>query len=411
MGKKSNFASQPYPLLQMNQPRKICFITGTRADYGIMAPLMLALRDDSRCRLQVIATNMHLSAAFGMTVDEIERDGITVDEQVVMLDNPPRTDPVSIVRSMSRELSGMADALQRLRPDMVVILGDRYEMLTAASACLIFGIPVAHIAGGDITEGAIDDSIRHAITKLSRFHFTTTDDYRQRVIQLGEEPSRVFHVGSLAAETLHSRPVTMSLQQLNESIGFDLSPRFLLVTFHPVTTEPRSAASQTSQLLEALTRAMDMGLKVLFTMPNSDANGSLIADMIKDWTAKHSENAVAVASLGHRRYYAALAHCAAVVGNSSSGLCEAPSFGVATIDIGNRQRGRAAGPTVFHCEPSASQITDLIKHVTSPDTITKISRNPVNPYYKPGTLDAIHNILITTPLPDSIAKRFYDLRP
>lgn len=389
----------------MSARRKICIVTGTRAEYGIMSRLMQSLKEDDRVELQIVATNMHLSPEFGLTVKEIEDDGFKVDKKVEMLLSSDT--PTGTVKSMGLSSIGLADAYAELSPDLIVILGDRYEMLAAASAALIFGIPVAHLYGGEITEGAYDDAIRHAITKLSYLHFTSTEEYRRRVIQMGEASERVYWVGALGADNI-SNSATMSLSELEESIDADLGKSFLLVTFHPVTKEPGSAESQTMALLSALEEVTDRH-NILFTMPNSDTDGRIVAAMIQDWAKDHPGKACAVTSLGRARYYSALSHCAAVVGNSSSGLVEAPSFRKPTLNIGNRQKGRAQGNTVVNCEATFEEIRKGLSRILEPQTIAEIAEKGVNPYVKPGTLEAIHSALVETTLPLNASKHFYDI--
>lgn len=369
--------------------RKICFVTGTRADYGIMSRLMKELNADPAIELQIVATNMHLSPAHGMTVTEIEKDGLTVSARISM--NREGDTPGQIVRSMGEEMTGMADVLERLSPDLIVILGDRYEMLVAASAALIFSIPVAHLYGGEITEGANDDAIRNAITMLSSWHFTSTDEYRRRIIAMGKPAHTVFHVGALGADNI-SHFIPLSLESLETSIGFPLSDRFLLVTFHPATMEPGQAAMQTKNLLSALNHFTDTH-KILFTMPNSDAEGDTVAQLIEQWVSRNSENSVAVKSLGRERYYTALSYAAAVIGNSSSGLTEAPSFGIPTVNIGNRQKGRAFGSTVIHCGTDTEDITSAINQALSPEFREYCHQHPDNPYALPDTLSRLLTIL------------------
>lgn len=389
----------------MNARRKICVVTGTRAEYGIMSRLMRSLKEDCRVELQIVATNMHLSPEFGLTVREIENDGFKVDKKVEMLLSSDT--PTGTVKSMGLASIGIADAYAELSPDLIVILGDRYEMLAAASAALIFGIPVAHLYGGEITEGAYDDAIRHAITKLSYLHFTSTEEYRHRVIQMGESPERVHWVGALGADNI-SNSATMSLTELEESIGADLGKSFLLVTFHPVTKEPGSAEAQTRALLSALEEIVDRH-NILFTLPNSDTDGRIVARLVQDWAGAHPDKACAVTSLGRARYYSALAHCTAVVGNSSSGLVEAPSFRKPTLNIGNRQKGRAQGNTVVNCEATFEEIRKGLSKILDSETIAKIAENGTNPYVKPGTLEAIHSVLVESPLPANASKHFYDI--
>lgn len=386
--------------------RKICIITGTRAEYGIMSSLMRNLKEDSNVELQIIATNMHLSPEFGLTVKEIENDGFVVDKKVEMLLSSDTH--VGTVKSMGLASIGYADAINELKPDLIVILGDRFEMLAAASAALIFGIPIAHLHGGEITEGAYDDSIRHAITKLSYLHFTSTDEYRKRVIQMGESPYRVFWVGSLGVDNISNTDI-MSVCELEKSINAKLGESFLLVTFHPVTKESGQAQIQTKALLDALEQVVDKH-NILFTLPNSDTDGRIIAKMIEDWSSTHPQETAVMTSLGRKRYYSALAHCTAVIGNSSSGLVEAPSFRKPTLNIGNRQKGRTQGNTIINCEATRDDIEYGLSKILNPEIIEMIEKNGINPYAKENTLQLIHNAIVETPLPSQATKHFYDIK-
>lgn len=390
----------------MDDKRKICFVTGTRAEYGILSRLMLSLKEDDSVELQIIATNMHLSPEFGMTVREIEEDGLRVDRKVEMLLSSDTA--VGTVKSMGLASIGLADAYAELEPDLIVILGDRFEMLAAASAALIFGIPVAHLHGGEVTEGAYDDSIRHAITKLSFLHFTSTEEYRDNVIQMGESPECVFWVGALGAANISSGDI-MSLTELEESLDFKLGDNFLLVTFHPVTKEPGQAEAQTQALLESLEKVLDTH-KILFTLPNSDTDGRVIGKMVRNWVQPHPDRAIAVTSLGRQRYYSALKHCKAVVGNSSSGLCEAPSFRKPTLNIGIRQQGRAQGNTVVNCDPTHESISEGLGKVLSKKFTDFVSREGSNPYVKLDTLASIMTVLKEYPLPKHPVKHFFKIQ-
>ena len=307
--------------------RKICVFTGTRAEYGIMSRLMRMIQDDSDLQLQIIATNMHLSPEFGLTYKEIEADGFHIDKKVEMLLSSDTAN--GTVKSMGLATIGFADALEDLKPDLAIILGDRYEMLAAAESCLIYKIPIAHIAGGAISEGAYDDAIRHCITKLSHIHFTETEEYRNRVIQLGEQPENVICTGALGVNNIRNEEI-MPLDELERSINFNLCNKFLLVTFHPVTMEMATAAEQCDYLLTALKEINDE-YQILFTLPNSDTDGRIIIKKINDFVAKDPLRAYAITSLGKKRYYSALKYTSAVVGNSSSGLVEAPSFNIPTL--------------------------------------------------------------------------------
>lgn len=384
--------------------RKICVITGTRAEYGILSNLMKLIQQDEDLLLQIIATNMHLSPEFGLTYREIENDGFKIDKKVEMLlssDTPNGT-----VKSMGLATIGFADALEDLKPDLIVILGDRYEMLAAAQAALIYKIPVAHLYGGEITEGAYDDSIRHAITKLSHLHFTSTEEYRHRVIQLGEDPERVFYVGALGIDNILNEPI-MSLAKLEESLKFSLSPHYLLITFHPVTMETNTTQIQCEALLKVLESVIDK-YKLLFTLPNSDTDGRVIISLINDFVNLHPDKSLAITSLGKERYYAALKHASAVIGNSSSGLVEAPSFHIPTLNIGNRQKGRTRGDSVVDCEATYDNISKSLHYVLSPEMSNR-AINTCNPYMKSGTLNAIFKIIAQYSLNALVNKSFYNI--
>lgn len=384
--------------------RKICVITGTRAEYGILSNLMKLIQQDEDLLLQIIATNMHLSPEFGLTYREIENDGFKIDKKVEMLlssDTPNGT-----VKSMGLATIGFADALEDLKPDLIVILGDRYEMLAAAQAALIYKIPVAHLYGGEITEGAYDDSIRHAITKLSHLHFTSTEEYRHRVIQLGEDPERVFYVGALGIDNILNEPI-MSLAKLEKSLKFSLSPHYLLITFHPVTMETNTTQIQCEALLKVLESVIDK-YKLLFTLPNSDTDGRVIISLINDFVNLHPDKSLAITSLGKERYYAALKHASAVIGNSSSGLVEAPSFHIPTLNIGNRQKGRTRGDSVVDCEATYDNISKSLHYVLSPEMSNR-AINTCNPYMKSGTLNAIFKIIAQYSLNALVNKSFYNI--
>lgn len=384
--------------------RKICFFTGSRAEYGIMSRLMRMVADSLDCELQIVATNMHLSPDFGLTYKEIEADGFRIDKKVEMLISSDTCN--GTVKSMGLANIGFADALEELRPDLVVILGDRYEMLCAAQACLIYRIPVAHLYGGAITEGAYDDAIRHAITKLSHLHFTSTEEYRRRVIQMGEQPERVFNVGSLGVYNIKNETI-MSLQELESSLGVSLGERFLLVTYHPVTMEIDKASVQCDDLLKALSE-VNNDYKLLFTLPNSDTGGRIIISKVNDYVKRNSDKAFVIKSLGKKRYYSALKYASAVVGNSSSGLVEAPSFHVPTLNIGIRQQGRVRGKSVCDVSADYKSIKDGLKKVLSPDFI-ETTKKSINPYEKDGTLEAIYRIISTSSLTNITKKKFHDL--
>lgn len=382
--------------------RKICFFTGTRAEYGIMSRLMRMVADYPDCEIQIIATNMHLSPEFGLTYREIEADGFHINKKVEMLLSSDTAN--GTVKSMGLATIGFADALEDLKPDLAVILGDRYEMLCAAQTCLIYKIPVAHLFGGEITEGAYDDAIRHAITKLSHLHFTSTEEYRQHIIQMGEQPDRVFYVGSLGVNNIKNEPV-MTLPELEESLNFKLGNKFLLITFHPVTMENNTAAGQCDDLLKAL-EEINNEYQLLFTLPNSDTDGRAIISKVNEYVTLHPEKAYAINSLGKKRYYSALKYASAVVGNSSSGLVEAPSFHIPTLNVGDRQKGRTRGESIIDVPAYYPDIKKGLEKALSSDFINH-AKTAENPYEKDETVESIFNVITNHPLEGIIAKKFY----
>ena len=380
--------------------RKICVVTGSRAEYGLLNGLMKAIHEDADLQLQVIATNMHLSPEFGLTFREIEKDGFTINKKVEMLlssDTPNAT-----AKSVGLGTIGFADAYEDLQPDMIVVLGDRYEILSAVSTALFYKIPVAHLHGGEITEGAYDDCIRHAITKMSHLHFTATEEYRNRVIQLGEQPDRIFNVGAIGIENIKKVPLMLK-KELEESIGFDMSDKCLLVTYHPVTLENSSAEEQCKNLLAALEQFNDY--RIIFTMPNSDTNGRIIMHEIEKFVEKNKERSIAFKSLGLRRYLSALQYVTAVIGNSSSGIIEVPSFGIPTLNIGNRQKGRIAANSVVNSGTSEEDILAGLKKILYAE-----KKEITNPYEGKNTIADILQVLKTYPLKRLIQKSFYNLK-
>lgn len=385
--------------------RKICVVTGTRAEYGLLSRLMRMIKDSQETQLQVIATNMHLSPKYGNTYKEIEKDGFTIDCKVPIIDENGRNDSLSTVLEMSRGLKGYAEAYQKLNPDMLLILGDRYEMLAAATAALIMRIPIAHISGGAISEGAFDDAIRHSITKMSQLHFTEAEDYRRRVIQLGEQPDRVFHVGALGVENIKKLPL-MTKEEIEKEIGFKIDKNTILVTYHPVTLGNHSAEHDIIEFMNALNQRPDV--RVIFTMPNSDTGGQAIVDAINAFVANNPERSIAYKSLGVLRYLSVMKEVCAVVGNSSSGLVEVPSFGIPTLNIGDRQKGRLAAESVLNCETDCASILAGLDRVLSLEFL-QIASHAHNPYDKEGTAQAIFDVISKYPLENLNQKHFYDL--
>ncbi len=383
--------------------RKICCFTGTRAEYGLLQPLLHAIEKHPHLQLQLLVSGAHLSQEQGETWRQIVADGFTIDEKVDI--QPGGESPVDSCRAMGLGLSGYAQAFERLQPDLLVLLGDRYEAFAAAAAATLCNLPIAHLHGGEITCGAVDDALRHAISKLSLLHFTATDTYRRRVIQLGEDPARVFNVGAIGLDGLETRPL-LDCKELEAEIGLDLSKPTLLLTFHPATREPGSASGQVKELLLALDQ---LQLQVIFTGANTDAEGTTINRMIADYQSKNRQSCVVFPSLGQQRYLSAMRYVAAVIGNSSSGIIEAPSFGIPTINIGQRQAGRLYSASVINCPPEREAIVAACRKALSESFRHKIKDLP-NPYRQKNTVKRILEILFNYRL-GGTPKGFYDLPP
>lgn len=384
--------------------RKICVITGSRAEYGLLGSLMSAILADAELQLQVIATNMHLSPEFGLTYKEIEQDGFRIDKKVEMLLSSDTSNGTA--KSVGLATIGFADAYEDLQPDLLVVLGDRFEILAAVSAALFYRIPVAHLHGGEITEGAYDDCIRHAITKMSHLHFTSTEEYRKRVIQLGEHPDRVFNVGALGVENI-KKVELISKKELEKELDFELTDKCFLVTYHPATLENSTAKEQMEALLDALKNFPDY--KVLFTMPNSDTDSRVMIRMVDEYVRCFPHKCQAFVSLGLKRYLSALQYVTGVIGNSSSGIIEVPSFGIPTLNIGNRQKGRIAADSVINCDITTIDIVKGIERILELSQVLKVKEN-LNPYDKNGTTESILEVLKKYPLKNIIRKSFYDLK-
>jgi GDP/UDP-N,N'-diacetylbacillosamine 2-epimerase (hydrolysing) len=382
--------------------KKICVITGTRAEYGLLRWVMQGIKEDPTLTLQIIATGMHLSPEFGLTYKTIEQDGFTIDRKIEMLTSSDT--PVGIAKSMGLGMIGFADALYEMRPDLIVVLGDRFEIFSAVSAALIACIPVAHIHGGEATEGAFDEALRHSITKMSHLHFVAAEAYRQRVICLGESPDRVFLVGGLGVDVIKQSQL-LDRVALEASLEFKLGRKNLLITFHSTTLEISTAEEQMQELLDALEALKDVHL--IFTMPNADTNGRLLIKMIQGFVDRHP-NARAYSSMGQLRYLSCIAQVDGVVGNSSSGLTEAPTFQKGTINIGDRQRGRLQAASVINCEPTKASITNALKRLYSNDFQSNLSQ-VVNPYGVGGASKKVVDILKNYPINSIIKKTFYDL--
>ncbi|MDC3234531.1 UDP-N-acetylglucosamine 2-epimerase [Candidatus Puniceispirillum sp.] len=381
--------------------KKICVVTGTRAEYGLLRWLMEGIRQSPELELQLVVTGMHLSPEFGLTVDAIEADGFMVDRRVEMLLSSDST--VGVTKSMGLGMIGFADVLVDLKPDLMLVLGDRYEIFAAAASAMIAQIPIAHLHGGETTEGAFDEAIRHSITKMSHLHFVAADEYRRRVIQLGEQPEYVFNVGGLGIDNI-LRLKLLSRAELEEAINFKLAKQNLLITFHPVTLEHNTSAQQLDELLAALAELKDTAL--IFTMPNADTEGRALLSQIEIFCAQHSQ-ARAYTSLGQMRYLSCIQHVDGVVGNSSSGLSEVPSLKKGTINIGNRQRGRLRAASVIDCEPKRKSIRIALERLYSNEFQTELPKVE-NPYGNGGASEAILCILKNHSFKNLLKKTFFD---
>jgi GDP/UDP-N,N'-diacetylbacillosamine 2-epimerase (hydrolysing) len=383
--------------------KNICVLTSARAEYGLLKPVITKLNAADTFDVRIAVTGAHLSPEFGLTYREIEKDGFRIDEKIEILVSADT--PSSVSKSMGLAMTGFADYFARRTPDLLIVLGDRYETFAVAAAALNQGIPIAHLYGGETTEGAVDEAYRHAITKMSTLHFTSTGAYRNRVIQLGEQPDRVYNVGAIGIENiLHEK--LLSKEELERSLGCDLSEPYAVVTFHPVTLEQNSAGEQAASLLEACRECR--GMRFIFTKANADAGGRAINRLIDEYTGKN-DHMVAFASLGTRQYLSALKYCAMVIGNSSSGLIEAPSFGIPTVNIGDRQRGRIQAGSVAQCEPDQEAIAKAMDIARSRSFRDK-AKATVNPYGNGETSDQIVGIITEYLLHGNtdLKKRFYD---
>lgn len=383
--------------------KTICVVTGSRAEYGLFNPLLEGIKKTPSFQLQIIVTGMHLSSVYGSTYQEILRDGFKINEKVKI----PLTDdtPEGVTRSLGMGVIGFAPAFKRLKPDLVILSGDRFETYSAAIAAFVARIPIAHLHGGELTEGAVDDAFRHSITKMSFLHFTSTRVYRRRVIQLGEDPGRVFNVGALGIENI-MRTKLLSKEALEKELGFDLNGKVALVTFHPVTLEHNTSKQQLDQILSALDSFKD--LKVVFTKPNSDMNGKIIIKLIDEYVKSKKGRAVSFTSLGRLKYLSLMKYVDVMLGNSSSGIIEMPSFGKPTVNVGDRQKGRIAAKSVIQCAPKQECVKKALKKAFS----QKFNRDCAkikNPY-DGGLASKKIIVILKKELPKikSLKKKFYD---
>lgn len=386
--------------------KRIGIMTGTRAEYGLLKSLMQEINKDNDLELYLIVSGMHLSPEFGMTYKEIEEDGFEINAKVEMLLSSDS--PAGISKSIGLGVIGFADEFQRADLDMLILLGDRYEALSAAISAMVMRIPIAHLHGGELTEGAIDEGIRHSITKMSYLHFTSTEQYRNRVIQLGENPERVFYVGALGVENIKKINL-MTKEELEKSIHFEIDENTVVVTYHPVTLENNTVEEQFLNLLKVLDR--NPKIRMIFTKANADTNGRIVNELIDKYTAQNSERACAFMSFGQKRYLSALKYCRIVIGNSSSGIIEAPSFGKPIINIGDRQKGRICADSVINCGYTQQEIQQAMETALTKEFENKAS-NCRNPYEKENTAANIISVIKDYLLNDKIKlkKGFYDIK-
>ena len=386
----------------MFNKRKLCVVTGTRAEYGLLKHLIMEINKSDQFELILLVTGTHLSDKYGYTFEEIEQDGLLINLKIdiqIVGDKPN-----DIANSTALSIQGFSNAYTDLNPDLIIILGDRYELLGAAISAMYHQIPIAHIHGGEVTIGAIDEGIRHSITKLSHLHFVANDVYRNRVIQLGENPNFVFNVGGLGVDAIKKTNL-LSRDELESSLNFKFKNKNLLVTFHPVTLENSTSSYQMKELLKAL--AIRKDCQIIFTMPNSDPNSRVLFDLIECFVKEHT-NSFFYTSLGQTRYFSCLAQVDAVIGNSSSGLLEVPSFKKATVNIGDRQTGRLKASSVIDCNPDFNSINNAIDQIYT-ESFQNIISQTINPYGDGGSVEAILDILKSLSYKNLLKKNFHDL--
>ena len=382
--------------------KKICVVTGTRAEFGLLKLLITKLQKSDKVDLQLCVTGAHLATEFGLTYREIESEGFFINSKIEIILSSDT--PTGVSKSMGLGLIGFSQEFERLQPDLIILLGDRYEIIVAAIAATVARVPIAHIHGGEITEGAIDDAFRHSITKMSHLHFVATDEYKKRVIQLGENPEFVYNVGGLGVDVIRNTKF-LSKKQLEEKLNIKFWRRNILVTFHPETLEEKSTINHMIELLNALNRYDDT--KIIFTMPNADTGGRIFMKLIHEFNSKNS-NSVVFSSLGILNYLSVLRIVNMVVGNSSSGLLEVPSFNIPTINIGDRQKGRTKPLSVIDCKPNMQSIVSAIKKGLSNDFNERI-KNVVNPYGDGGSSKKIFEVISKIKLNKLRNKSFIDV--
>ena len=382
--------------------RKICVVTGSRADYGLLRSVMQGIKNDPNLIIQVIATGMHLSPTFGLTYKEIESDGFFIDEKVEVITEIDT--PEEISQSIAKGITGCAKAFNRLEPDLILLLGDRYEIFSAAIAAHVALIPIAHIHGGELTGGALDEAFRHSISKMSSLHFVAAEEYKKRLIQLGENPKKIYLAGGLGVDSIKKHKL-LNKHELENKLNIKFLDKSLLITFHPVTLDIESSEFQFKELLKALSNFKDTTL--IFTMPNADTGGRKLINMVEEFVIEN-KNAKAFTSLGQLLYFSCILNMDGVVGNSSSGVMEVPSFKKATVNIGDRQLGRLQAESIINCKPLKKDILNAIEKLYSSSFQTLLDR-VTNPYSGTGVNEKIIEVLGAISLDGIIKKDFYDL--
>ncbi len=383
---------------------KIAVLTATRAEYGLLSSIIKRMNNDSQIEVRVVVTGTHLAPEFGSTYKEVEADGVEIDEKIEILDE--NDGAVAMSRTMANALIHFSEYFDRRRPDALMVLGDRYETLAVCAAAMNTQIPIVHLYGGETTQGAIDEAVRHSISKMSYLHFTSTEEYRRRVIQLGEQPERVFAVGAIGVENALSLSL-LTKAELEESVGISLKTPYIVATYHPVTLENESVESQIDAFLQAIERKSDY--TYIVTKANADAGGRKVNQMLEEYAEDH-QNVHVVDSLGVKRYLSALKYCNMVIGNSSSGITEAPSFHIPTVNIGNRQKGRSHAETVIDCKNDVESIVKAIDLGETKD-FRQICLMAENPFEKPHVAESIVSIIKREMLdkPIELKKEFYDI--
>jgi UDP-hydrolysing UDP-N-acetyl-D-glucosamine 2-epimerase len=383
--------------------RNIAVFTGTRAEYGLLYWILKGLELSNEVNLQLLVGGTHLLPEFGKTIDYIEADGFTITEKLNFL--LPSDSSVALSKSMALALTQAAEAFEKHKPDLLVLLGDRCEAMALAQAALLARIPIAHIHGGELTEGAIDDALRHSITKMSHLHFAATKQYCQRIIQMGEQPKQVFNVGAPGLDNIRKLSL-LSKQELARSLGFDISNPYFLLTYHPVTLDADGGRKALQNLLVALAQFPDY--QILITYPNADTFGRELVNLLETFSDGQSSRVYLTQSMGQKRYLSAMKHCAAVIGNSSSGIIEAPSFKVPSVNIGSRQKGRLQAVSTVNCDETTDAIVTAMHYALSQPFAQQCCKS-INPYGDGETSERITETLIKYPLQDILFKTFYDL--